>query len=345
MTWFPTPGRGYPWNETSFQCYTSIAMQRERDFDLIFPDRRPAGNTPLRSCQLVMLRLLKIFDAVCAEAGLRYWIDAGTLLGAVRHGGFIPWDDDVDVKMPIDDYRHFLELAPGILPYDVFLQTRESDPAHPVPWAKLRDRFSFMDDPGGPYTYSQGIPIDIFPAVYMTARRHAFRKFFALLPPYNLPPQWPLPSWSLKHKLYSGGFAALQAIAQPIIRCTPIARALAKWGDKGEKLWVNDYPIEWMKEAFPEHVVFPLSRIGFEDSDFMCPADPAAYLATMYGPDYMIVPPEHRRGDHAVEGFQVTGPNPHFSGLRWQDFASKKLRAAEARAGGSADSGASGVSG
>lgn len=305
-------------------------MNPARDFDETIPDLRPQGDTPLRSCQLVMLRLLKIFSAICAEAGLKYWLDGGTLLGAVRHGGFIPWDDDVDVKMPIDDYRRFLALAPDLLPYDIFLQTKETDPAHPASWAKLRDRFSYMNDPGGPFPYSQGIPIDIFPAVYMTVRRHKCRKFFSLLPPYNLPPQWPLPFWSPKHKLYSGVYATLQAIARPILRFKPIAQAFDIWGDRGEKVWVNDYPIEWMKEAFPDKVVFPLGQIGFEDAIFSCPANPAAYLTKMYGPDYMTPPPEGKRGAHAVDGFQIMGPNPHFSNLRWEDYAGKKRRAAEA---------------
>ena len=58
---------------------------------MIFPpDNRLQGDTPLRQCQLVQLRLLKILDAICAEKGWRYWLDGGTLLGAVRHRGFIP---------------------------------------------------------------------------------------------------------------------------------------------------------------------------------------------------------------------------------------------------------------
>ncbi|MEI6873650.1 MAG: LicD family protein [Spirochaetota bacterium] len=299
-----------------------------RDLDREIPDRRPEGDNPLRSCQLVMLRVLKIFDRVCREAGLQYWLDSGTLLGAVRHGGFIPWDDDVDVKMPIGDYRRFLELAPDLLPYDIFLQTKESDPTHPVAWAKLRDRLSFMDDPGGPFAYAQGIPIDIFPAVYMTRRQHRLRKFFALLPPYNLGPDWPRRGYSLKHKLYSGGFALAQAIARPILRLAPIAKALSDYGGRGDRVWANDYPLEWMREAFPEEVVFPLGSIRFEDQDFLCPADPKGYLEIMYGPDYMVPPDEKHRGAHSVNQYRITGPNPHPSGLRWEDVEAKKREAA-----------------
>lgn len=304
----------------------------ESDFDELIPDLRPQGDNPLRSCQLVMLRLLKVLDAVCAQEGLSYWLDGGTLLGAVRHGGFIPWDDDVDVKMPLEDYRRLVEIGPRVFPYDVFFQTRETDPAHAVPWVKLRDRFSFMDDPGGPYAYSQGIPIDIFPAVYMTARRHKHRKIFSLLPPYDLPPQWPLKTWSIPHKLYSGSYALLQSLVRPVVRSSLIRRALDRWGDRGDKLWVNDYPIEWLKEAFPQEVVFPLSRIRFEDAEFSAPAQPEAYLGIMYGPDYMTPPPEHKRGAHRVDAYHITGPNPHFSGLVWEEYAEKKRRAAH-RAG------------
>jgi lipopolysaccharide cholinephosphotransferase len=298
------------------------------DYDEIVPDRRPEGDTPLRSCQLVMLRILKVFDGVCREAGLKYWLDSGTLLGAVRHGGFIPWDDDVDVKMPVEDYRRLIEIAPDAFPYDIFFQTKETDPAHPVAWAKLRDRFSFMDDPGGPFSYSQGIPIDVFPAAYMTLRRHRLRLVYALLPPYNLQPAWPNPTWSWKHKLFSGAVAALQFAARPILRLGPIAGALDRYGDKGEKVWVNDYPQGWMREAYPDEVVFPLSRIRFEDADFSCPRDPRRYLEIHFGPDYMTPPPEGKRGGHTVDGYRITGPNPHFSALAWDDYRDKKARAA-----------------
>ncbi|HHU57146.1 MAG TPA: LicD family protein, partial [Bacteroidales bacterium] len=64
------------------------------DLEELIEDNRGLGTTPLRQAQLVMLRLLRITDAICKRHGLRYWLCSGTLLGAVRHGGFIPWDDD-----------------------------------------------------------------------------------------------------------------------------------------------------------------------------------------------------------------------------------------------------------
>ena len=57
----------------------------------------------LRKAQLIMLDMLIEFDAICKKNQLQYWLDSGSLLGAVRHQGFIPWDDDIDISMPIED--------------------------------------------------------------------------------------------------------------------------------------------------------------------------------------------------------------------------------------------------
>ena len=66
----------------------------------------PDGST-LRKAQLRMLEMLKFIDGVCKDNGIEYWIDYGTLLGAARHGGFIPWDDDTDICMTIDNLKKF----------------------------------------------------------------------------------------------------------------------------------------------------------------------------------------------------------------------------------------------
>ena len=81
------------------------------EFENLFPDEREKGETRLRQCQLVMLRLLKIFDHLCTKHDIRYFLTGGTLLGAIRHKGFIPWDDDLDVGMTRVNYEKFVKLV------------------------------------------------------------------------------------------------------------------------------------------------------------------------------------------------------------------------------------------
>ena len=72
--------------------------------------------------QTVELELLKAFVDICEKLGLKYYLVCGTALGAVKYGGFIPWDDDVDVALPREEYRRFLQEAPALLPEHIFLQ-------------------------------------------------------------------------------------------------------------------------------------------------------------------------------------------------------------------------------
>ena len=130
-------------------------------------DNREKGETPLRQMQLVELRLLKIVDAICSEYGLTYYMHWGTLLGAVRHKGFIPWDDDIDLWMPIDDYNRFQVVAKDALPEDVFLQSMKTDPLYDLPWIKLRDAYSsaYTDQMKFDSGVHVGMSLDIFPCV------------------------------------------------------------------------------------------------------------------------------------------------------------------------------------
>ena len=136
------------------------------DFSKLYPDNRQEGETVLRQAQLVMLRMLKIIDYICRKHDISYWMCSGTLLGAVRHKGFIPWDDDLDICMIREDYERFVEIAVNEFPKDMMLQTRETDPHYhylPLP-CKVRDKKSFILSPGyEDEECEKGLFIDIFP--------------------------------------------------------------------------------------------------------------------------------------------------------------------------------------
>ena len=102
----------------------------------------------LRACQLKQLAILEEIDKICKRHKIEYWLDGGTLLGAVRHGGFIPWDDDIDIGMSLEDEKRFEEIAPKELPDWLYLQTPKSDPGSKEPITKIRDCNSLYIEQG-----------------------------------------------------------------------------------------------------------------------------------------------------------------------------------------------------
>lgn len=247
----------------------------------------------LRACQLKQLHILCCFDRICKAHQLRYWLDGGTLLGAVRHGGVIPWDDDLDVGMPATDLKKFLEIAPRELPEDIFLQTAQTDPEGIFPFTKLRDTNSFFVEFGDDFTlsYQKGIYIDIFAFVPYPALPRKVVRFFTRGISRSRA--------VLKSKFYPrlSTLATLAYFGMKFCLLHPV------WGFlylfKGKKymsniLYNNGYGIMHRTDS-----IFPLSEIEYEGRWFSCPADPDAYLKDLYG-DYRKLPPENKRTIHAV---------------------------------------------
>src|SRR5574344_86398 len=96
-------------------------------------------NYDLRKLQLKMLDILIAIDKVCREHDLCYYLDSGTILGAVRHKGFIPWDDDIDIAMPRSDYNKLIEHCSQWIPAPYEMVCYETNPAYSLTHGKIQD--------------------------------------------------------------------------------------------------------------------------------------------------------------------------------------------------------------
>ncbi|WP_282036097.1 LicD family protein [Saccharicrinis aurantiacus] len=263
---------------------------------------RELSDDPLRQAQLVMLEILKVIDQICEKHKLQYWIDAGTLLGAVRHKGFIPWDDDIDVCLARKDYNKFIEVAKRELPKDLFLQTRDTDKSI-WKWIKVRDNYSTFiqtTELDQKVSYHQGIFVDIFPYDIIEKQ---FSKSKLLL---NR--RWHK-STSKLVRFFSGVLNGLSILPIKIIGYKNLKKFIINMHTGKEANIVStgvDITVGF--QNFKYNTVFPCKKIEFEGLQFNAPNDYKSYLTQMYG-DFMKLPPKEDRIVHAHEIFPFTKCN------------------------------------
>ncbi len=124
------------------------------------------------------LELLRQFILVCDKLSLKYFLVCGSALGAVKYGGFIPWDDDIDVAMPRRDYDVFIERAQALLPQNIFLQNYKTDVEYPHIYAKLRDSdTAYIESSAAALDINHGVFIDVFPLDGYPAEKKEQREF------------------------------------------------------------------------------------------------------------------------------------------------------------------------
>ena len=240
----------------------------------------PDGS-PLRRVQLRQLDILLEVDAICRRNSIAYWIGSGTLLGAVRHGGFIPWDDDIDIEMTLADYRRFLSVAPAQLPSHLCLQNSSTDPLFLLSFTKVRDTRSSLVE-SGPVVSSfyryKGCFIDVFPVVPSGSRvlHYLYGKtaYYGILCVNRL---WPSPFGPAALCFHRGFMRLLSALTSPFL----------KIGAAGRLRHLP--PSTFVGPRFLGEIM-PLGEIGFEGHTFMAPHNPDAYLRRLYG-DYLALPP------------------------------------------------------
>ena len=245
----------------------------------------------LRSCQLKQLSILEEIDRICQKHHIGYWLDGGTLLGAVRHGGFIPWDDDIDIAMRKEDMERFIQIAPKELSGGLILQLPKKV-GNPV--AKVRDQNSFYVEKNEDFStdYPKGVFVDIFPMInYPTLSRSFAKKCILGISK----------SYFILHKAH---YYSLRSFAEffwfggkyLLFKCLwHLFRAIRPNDKYMSNILINNgYGIMHRQDS-----IFPLSTIMYEGKKFSAPANPDAYLKDLYC-NYMEIPPVEKRTIHSV---------------------------------------------
>lgn len=259
----------------------------------------------LEELKLVEIDMLREFIRVCESLNLQYYVLGGTLLGAVRHQGFIPWDDDIDVGMPRADYEVFLAKAQELLPKNLFVQTFQTDPEYPANFAKIRNsNTTFVEDSLRECDINHGVYIDVFPLDFYPQKGKKLLSVRHTLLKLRISDAFTVEEMKGKTKLVR----AMSRILYPTVKCAVEKReSLMRSFTEGEYL-ANHCGAWGAKEIIPAYWYGEGTLMNFEGIQVSAPLCWHEWLTQMYG-DYMQLPPvEKRVAHHYVAAFDLTKP-------------------------------------
>lgn len=255
----------------------------------------------LRQVQLTQLEMLKEVDRICKLCGIHYNIIAGTLLGAVRHGGYIPWDDDADVALVREEYEKFRVACEKELDHTRFyFQDHRNTPGYRWGYGKLRRKgTTFLRENQEHMPYEQGIFIDIFPLDAVSDKKivRTWQNFLMFCVRKMM---WaPVGKLVSKKPLLKWWYRRLEQI--PADALYGYYDRYVKKQQKKKTKWVRiltfptpnkeyGYLREWYEES---------KDITFENEVFWGIKDYDAYLSFKFG-NYMELPPPEKRKVHPV---------------------------------------------
>ena len=268
------------------------------------------ANYEIRPLQLKILEILQAIDKTCKENNLRYYLTAGTMLGAVRHKGFIPWDDDADIAMPRRDYDYLMANYQKILPDNYEIRCMENVEEFSAPFAKVYDKNTtlieklYMDTLGG--VYIDIFPLDGVPNSKIAQWWHFFRyqyykkvNYFIYRDPYKHghgPACWiPL----LFHKLYSKQWMKKK-----------LRKMMTAYNYDKSSL-VVDHDDGW-KGVLSKEIIGEPTPVMFEGKEFMGIEQYDKYLSQKYG-DYMTIPPHNKIHQHNFYYLNLNKPFKDFN--------------------------------
>lgn len=261
-----------------------------------------------RTMQLLELDMIVELDRVCRKHDIKYCITGGTLLGAVRHKGYIPWDDDADIAMLREDYEKFKKVVNELNPEICFFQDHSVDSAYLWGYGKLRRTGTSFIRVGQEHIKGQtGVFIDIFPLddIPMSILGQMLQDFYCFCLRKIL--------WARVGKLNSKGFIKIMykilshiSVDWVYARVKPMVNASNNCAPNGVrtllfpsfgKLYLKN-PVS-VRYGMPKRWFLDRSEYEFEGHMFYGTKDYDGFLRYEYG-DYMVLPPEDKRQPHAL---------------------------------------------
>lgn len=254
--------------------------------------------TVLRKLQLTELEILKKLHKLCEENGLTYYLVGGTLLGSVRHNGFIPWDDDLDIALPRNDYNKFIKLClKGALGKDYFLHNSDTDPEYWLPFAKVKKNNTlFVEEPCRDLDCHKGIFVDVFPLDYCPkdkgiiyeSRAKIIKKISQIILVRKL------------SKPLSGFWTTLMFyITKPLTikQLSKIHDFLCSRYNDGPYIVNYGSNYKYTKQTMPKEYYEPAKQLQFEDGIFYVPNQYIKYLEHLFK-DWEKLPPKDEQRNH-----------------------------------------------
>ena len=248
-----------------------------------------------------ILDILLKFAEYCDENELRYYLLGGTLLGAVRHKGFIPWDDDIDVGMPRPDYERFIKLQKQSQTMNVRCVENNNSG---FPFIKIIDEKTYVKQPYDGGEEMSSLWVDVFPFDGWASDEKAAEK------DYKRSRADRLFLWHAEEKIGMGSTRLRAILKIPVILLAKIygrsriARRINNQAQKysyDESDWIGNFA--WplgMRERQPKEWFAERVKLPFEGYEFWAPKEWDKYLTQIYG-DYMKLPPEDQRVNHNME--------------------------------------------
>ncbi|SHF22128.1 LicD family protein [Alkalibacter saccharofermentans] len=257
-------------------------------------------NNKIKKLKKLELEILKYIDELCKQHSLNYYLVGGTLLGAIRHKGFIPWDDDIDIGMMRDDYNKLIYLLAEDQSDKYFVQNFQTDPEYPRYITKIRlNGTQFIEGHLKDYNMHHGIFIDIFPLdkikdkndKKLDFRVNCAKKVLTLRTIRN---------GHIEHMSKNKRIVA--KILRPLTFLIPLRfydsliDYIYGYENGGDSNYVTNFSSQygWRKQTFPIDVYGEGTYLEFEGHQFMAPDKWEVILKSLYG-DYMKLPPEEKR--------------------------------------------------